>query len=204
MKTLNENSKVAVEGHVVIKDIDSGEVLLDKYNAINFQNFAYAVAQALGPDGTTYGISKLALGRGGSNVESNGTVTYNEPKVNGATGELYTPCKDNSVSPAVDLTVPITASQFTVNNAANQPYSDLECKVVLDYDFPADADALDNSSLIDQDVDTNFVFDEIGLMTDASSGSDGSFLTHLIFHPIQKSKNRKLEILYTLRIRAGV
>ena len=203
MKTLNENSKVGVEGHVLIKDVDSGEVLLDKYNAINFQNFAYAVAQALGPDGTTYGISKLALGRGGSNVESNGTVTYNATKVEGSTGELYTPCKDNSVSPSVNLTVPITASNFTVNNATNQPYSDLECKIVLDYDFPADADATDNSSLMDQDVDTNFVFDEIGLMTDAGT-SEGSFLTHLIFHPIQKSKNRKLEILYTLRIRAGV
>ena len=203
MKTLNENSKVAVEGHVLIKDVDSGEVLLDKYNAINFQNFAYAVAQALGPDGTTYGISKLAIGRGGTNVESNGTVSYNAPQVNGATGQLYTPCKDNSVSPSVDLTVPITSSQFTVNNATNQPYSDLECKVVLDYDFPADADALDTSGLMDQDVDNNFVFDEIGLMTDASAGH-GSFLTHLVFHPIQKSKNRKLEILYTLRIRAGV
>jgi len=44
-----------------------------------------------------------------------------------------------------------------------------------------------------------FVFDEIALVTES-----GNFLTHLIFHPIQKSKNRKLEILYTLRIRAGV
>lgn len=47
MKTLNENSSVKVEGHVVIKDFDSGEVLLDKYNAINFQNFAMAVAKAM-------------------------------------------------------------------------------------------------------------------------------------------------------------
>ena len=36
MKTLNENSNVKVEGHVLITDVDSGEVLLDKYNAINF------------------------------------------------------------------------------------------------------------------------------------------------------------------------
>jgi hypothetical protein len=200
MKTLNENSNVAVEGHVLIKDFDSGEVLLDKYNAINFQNFAFAVAHALGGDGTTYGISKLALGMGGSTVEANGSVTYKQPKVSGATGQLYTACKDNSGASSVDLTVPVT---FVVNNASNQPYSDLECRAVLDYDFPADAQAVDNSPTMDEISDTNFIFDEIGLMTGSTTG-EGSFLTHLIFHPIQKSKNRKLEILYTLRIRAGV
>jgi hypothetical protein len=29
-------------------------------------------------------------------------------------------------------------------------------------------------------------------------------LTHVIFHPIQKSANRSLEIIYTLRIQMGV
>ena len=66
MKILNENSNVKVEGHVIIKDVDSGEVLLDKYNAINFQNFAYAVAKAMADQTNSssegYNISKLAFG----------------------------------------------------------------------------------------------------------------------------------------------
>ena len=37
------------------------------------------------------------------------------------------------------------------------------------------------------------MFDEIALITD-----NDDFLTHLIFHPIQKSNNRKLEA-YTLQ-----
>ena len=198
MKTLQDNSKVSVEGHVLIKDFDSGEILLDKYNAINFQNFALAVAKTMAnqlADGKGYCISKLAFGYGGTTVDASGNITYNEPKVSGETSKgLYTASKDNSVSPAVDLQVAVTT--FTVNDADNQPYSDLECKVVLDYNFPADAATVDDYDSTDS---AEFVFDEIGLITDA-----GTYLTHLIFHPIQKSKNRKLEIIYTLRIRAGV
>ena len=198
MKTLNDNSNVKVGGHVIITDVDSGEVLLDKYNAINFHNFAYAVAKAmanqtLGSDG--YNISKLALGYGGTTIDVNGNVSYKDAKVDGTTNTgLYSPSKDNTVSPAVDLKVAVTT--FNVSNATNQPYSDLECKTVLDYNFPSDALATDNAA--DFDTEGNFVFDEVALVSDA-----GSYLTHLIFHPIQKSKNRKLEVLYTLRIRPG-
>ena len=197
MKTLNENSTVKVEGHVVITDVDSGEVLLDKYNAINFQNFAYAVAQAMS-GGTTYAIGKLAFGYGGTEIDVNGNMTYKDARVSGDSVDgLY------NASPATIGANPATsplqkAATFTVNNAANQPYSDLECKVVLDYNEPdATGPTTDNASDFD-DADS-FVFDEIALMSSANT-----YLTHLIFHPIQKSNNRKLEILYTLRIRAGV
>ena len=199
MNILNEKSTVNVEGHVIIRDSDSGEVLLDKYNAINFHNFAYAVAKAmanqtLGSDG--YFIKKLALGYGGTTIDVNGNVTYKDAKVDGTTNTgLYSPSKDNSVTPPVDLLVAV--SEFIVSNATNQPYSDLQCKTTLDYAFPTDALTTDNAG--DFDTEGNFVFDEIALVTEA-----GTYLTHLIFHPIQKSKNRKLEILYTIRIRAGV
>jgi len=197
MKTLNENSNVKVEGHVVITDADSGEVLLDKYNAINFQNFAFAVAQAMSGD-TTYAVNKLEFGYGGTTIDVNGNMTYKDARVSGQSVDgLY------STSPATigaDPTVsPLQkAATFIVNNAANQPYSDLECKVILDYNEPdATGPVTDNAS--DFDDPDSFVFDEIALMSSA-----GTYLTHLIFHPIQKSNNRKLEILYTLRIRAGV
>jgi hypothetical protein len=201
MKTLNENSNVKVEGHVLITDVDSGEVLLDKYNAINFQNFALAVAKAMGGEATTYGISKLAFGYGGTEIDVDGNMTYKDARVSGtALDGLYSPSPATiGANPATD---PLEkAATFTVSNATNQPYSDLECKIVLDYNEPdATGPTTDNASDFD-DADS-FVFDEIALMTDAVG--EGQYLTHLIFHPIQKSNNRKLEILYTLRIRAGV
>ena len=33
----NEQSNISVDGHCLIKDADTGEILLDKHNAINFQ-----------------------------------------------------------------------------------------------------------------------------------------------------------------------
>ena len=132
MKTLNENSNVKVEGHVVITDIDSGEVLLDKYNAINFQNFAFAVAQAMS-GGTTYAVNKLAFGYGGTSIDSGtGAITYNAPQVTGTSGSLYTASKDNT-DPSNPVDLQVNVSNFYVTDTANQPYSDLVCNTVLDY-----------------------------------------------------------------------
>lgn len=198
MKTLNETSVVNVEGHVIIRDVDTNETLLNKYNAINFQNFALALANSLANktdvNGNSSVISKLAFGFGGSTIDASGNITYKEAKVAGGSGALYNASLDNA-NGGVHLQVPIT--EHTVMDAANEPYTDLACKVILDYNYPADTSNLDTAS--NYETAGEFVFDEIALVTES-----GNFLTHLIFHPIQKSKNRKLEILYTLRIRAGV
>ena len=49
------------------------------------------------------------------------------------------------------------------------------------------------------------LFDELGLKarsTDESSGltTTGKLLTHVVFHPVQKSLNRLIQIDYTVRI----
>jgi hypothetical protein len=53
--------------------------------------------------------------------------------------------------------------------------------------------------------DGEFVFDEIGLKS-KSGNSDtplnaGWLLSHIVFHPVQKSANRVIQVKYTLRIR---
>ena len=42
-------------------------------------------------------------------------------------------------------------------------------------------------------------FDEIGLFSNADDIQESYMLTHVVFHPIQKSLNRVIEIDYTLR-----
>lgn len=197
MNTLNDKANVNVQGHVIIRDADTNEILLDKYNAINFQNFAFAVAHTLAnrPDdnNNNYFISHMAFGYGGTVIDANGNVEYRSAKVDGVANQgLHTHTQvdnDNYVRP-------ITFTEDNIKDASGQPYTDLECIVTLDYDEPNQAMDFDNAT--DFEDNDSFVFDEIALMTQA-----GSYLTHLIFHPIQKSKNRKLEIIYTIRIRAG-
>mgnify|MGYP000937282666 CR=1 FL=1 len=44
-----------------------------------------------------------------------------------------------------------------------------------------------------------YVFDEIGLFSWEGTAGAGNLLTHVIFHPVQKSLNRLIQIDYTIR-----
>ena len=50
-------------------------------------------------------------------------------------------------------------------------------------------------------MDGDFVFDELGLKWYNPAGT-GKLLTHVVFHPIQKSLNRLLQIDYTIRVQS--
>ena len=68
---------------------------------------------------------------------------------------------------------------------------------MLDYGDGPGQEAFDNTS----NNKTNFVFDELGLVSYSKSGT-GKLLTHVIFHPVQKSLNRLIQIDYTVRIQS--
>lgn len=192
----NEQTNISVDGHVLITDVDTNEVLLDKHNAINFQNFAFAVANCLAnktENSQNFYITKMAFGYGGTEIDGNGNITYKSPNVDGSNASLYNDLLDSNSNPYTK-----EVSNIEVLNAEGSPYTDMTVKVILDYDDPASAGLdLDNASNFDTAAD--WVIDELALVTES-----GYNLTHLIFHPIQKSKNRKIEILYSIRIRAGV
>ena len=47
------------------------------------------------------------------------------------------------------------------------------------------------------------MFDELGLKAYSPAGPGlGDLLTHVIFHPVQKSLNRLIQIDYTVRIQS--
>ena len=75
-------------------------------------------------------------------------------------------------------------------------YTDLFITCLLDYGEPAGQQAFDNST----NFNGEYVFDELGLQCWNGSASDLLLITHVIFHPVQKSLNRQIQIDYTLRI----
>ena len=61
---------------------------------------------------------------------------------------------------------------------------------------PAGQDDFDSSTT----NEGTYVFDELGLLSYATDPADSKLLTHVIFHPVQKSANRTIEIIYTVRV----
>ena len=79
-------------------------------------------------------------------------------------------------------------------------YTDILVTCLLDYGEPPNQQAFDNST----NFNGEYVFDELGLKTIKLAGETDSvncrLITHVIFHPVQKSLNRQIQIDYTLRI----
>ena len=192
-KQIADYATAGIDGHVLVKDYETGEILLDKHNAINYVNMAVALASLLANEleeesNATWNITNIAYGNGASTVDVSGSVAYKTPDVQTTTGELYNETYRKSVAD-VD-----SENKIDVVKYAGKTFADVVITSTLDYAEPADADTLDQAS----DFADDYIFDELGLVTDS-----GHFLTHIVFHPIQKSMNRKIQVIYTLRISAG-
>jgi hypothetical protein len=85
---------------------------------------------------------------------------------------------------------------MTVLHTSGQVYTDILVSCLLDYGEPAGQQAFDNST----NFNGEFVFDELGLKGYTGDGQATRLLTHVIFHPVQKSLNRQIQIDYTIRI----
>lgn len=189
---LIDSSESKMVGHVLIRDASTHEVIVDKMNAIHYAHMSHALAQALAHRDAGY-IYEMALGNGASTVSGVGAITYFPPNTSGSDARLYNKTyskivDDQSVAMPVDDR---EKNKITVQNTAGDVFSDIVVTCTLDYNEPSGQTAFDDSSSMEGD----YVFDELGLVS-----KDGKLLTHVIFHPVQKSLNRVIEIIYTLRI----
>lgn len=198
MQNLNEKTGMKVEGHIKIQDPTTGEVFVNKRNAINFENISLAIAYLLagltdgdGSSGSAFNILSLSFGNGGVNVDATGTISYQAPNTSSSTGQLYNETYNKVVANSASTD---PENNIQVSHVGGNTYADIVVTCTLDYDEPTGQDALDNAS----DLTGDYIFDELGLKTSADT-----YLTHVIFHPVQKSENRKIQVVYTIRITAG-
>lgn len=184
-----------ISGHVRIIDMDSGIILAENMNAINFEAVSYALALSLSdrPNGN---IMQMVFGNGASTVSGVGTITYLPPNVTGLDATLYNQTYSKFVDDLSPLDTDPVHNFIRVNHTLGNTYSDVVVTCMLDYNEPGGQAAFDNAT----DLSGNFIFDEIGLKTYDVISTTGSLLSHVIFHPVQKSLNRRIEIVYTVRI----
>jgi len=196
----NETGGIHVQGHIKIFDPESGEVYIDKRNAIHYENISEAIAYNLANKGQNY-IYEMHFGNGGTSVDPTGIINYLPPNVNTSNSNLYNPTFAKIVDNTSALNADPTRNKMEIRHVPGRVYTDIVISCLLDYGEPTGQSAFDNST----NLEDTYTFDELGLKARSNDGSSGltttgKLLTHVIFHPVQKSLNRLIQIDYTVRI----
>lgn len=192
----NEIGGFHFEGHIKIWEPETNIVHVDKRNAIHYENMSVAMVQALSNQGKGT-IYQMAFGNGGTIVDPTGLISYLTPNTVGVNSSLYSQTYQKIVDQNAAENPDPVRNKMEIRHISGATYSDIVVSCLLDYGEPDGQQAFDNS----QDMSGDFVFDELGLRAYDPAG-EGKLLTHVIFHPVQKSLNRLLQIDYTVRVQS--
>jgi hypothetical protein len=192
-----DQTGIHIEGHIKIFDPISKEVYIDKRNAIHYENMSYALAQSLANSVNGGYIYEMSFGNGGTSVDPTGIITYLTPNTSGTNASLYNPTYSKVIDPNAATNTDPTRNFTEVRHTTGYNYSDIFCTCLLDYGEPSGQAAYDTTNTGEQ----TFIFDELGLVNYSASGTN-LLLTHVVFHPVQKSLNRLIQIDYTVRIQS--
>jgi hypothetical protein len=187
---------IHVEGHIKIWNPESEEIYVNKRNAIHYENISIALADSIANSGQGF-IYEMAFGNGGTAVDPTGIITYLTPNSTGTNASLYNQTYSKVVDDRSVSNLDPTRNYIETRHVTGVNYTDVFITCLLDYGEPNGQSAFDNSN----DNESSFVFDELGLKSYSSTGNS-KLLTHVIFHPVQKSLNRLIQIDYTVRIQS--
>jgi hypothetical protein len=183
---------IHIMGHIKIFDPISNEIFHNKKNAIHYENMSIALAQSLANDSQGI-IHAMAFGNGGTAVDPTGIITYLTPNSSGANASLYNGTYSKVVDANSTINVDPTRNFIETRHVTGTNYTDVFVTCLLDYGEPSGQSAYDTTT----NNESAFVFDELGLIS-----AGGLLLTHVMFHPVQKSLNRLIQIDYTVRIQS--
>ena len=119
-----------IEGFVKIHDPVSGEVIVDKKNAIHYENISVAMAQTLSNRDLGW-IYSMAFGNGGSSVDPTGVITYLPPNTTGQNADLYNQTYSKVVDDnSANNTDPLN-NKMTVLHTTGKVYTDILVSCLL-------------------------------------------------------------------------
>ena len=195
-ENMQDKNGVMVQGHIKIFDPDSKEIYVEKRNAIHYENMSIALAESLSNAGAGF-VYEMSFGNGGTSVDPTGIITYLTPNSTGTNASLYNQTYTKVVDEKSVNNTDSARNKTEVRHVSGTNYTDILVSCLLDYGEPSGQDAFDNAS----DLDNQYVFDELGLRSYSPTGS-GRLITHVIFHPVQESLNRLIQIDYTVRVQS--
>ena len=196
MENIKDTNGLLVQGHIKIFDPKTNEVIVDKRNAIHYENMSISLAESLANAGQSW-IHEMAFGNGGTSVDPTGIITYLTPNSTGTNASLYNETFSKIVDDRSANNTDPARNKIETRHTSGVNYTDILVSCLLDYGEPNGQDAFDTAT----EADSPYVFDELGLKAYDPSGT-GRLLTHVIFHPVQKSLNRLIQVDYTVRIQS--
>ena len=194
----DEMGFISIQGHIKIFDPETNEIFINKRNAIHYENFSIGLAQSMSNQGQGF-ITEMCFGNGGSRIDPTGIITYLTPNSVGLNASLYNQTYVKNIDSNNILNLDPSRNFMEIRHITGTAYTDILVSCLLDFGEPNGQQAFDNST----NVNGKYVFDELGLRAYSTSGPGaGMLLTHVIFHPVQKSLNSLLQIDYTVRIQS--
>ena len=193
---LHDMSGVLIQGHIKIHDPESNHTFVDKRNAIHYENMSLCLAESIGNGGAGW-IYEMSFGNGGTSVDPTGIITYLTPNSTGTNASLYNQTHTKVVDDRSVNNLDPVRNKIETRHVSGTNYTDVLVTCLLDYSEPSGQDAYDTAT----DGSSLYVFDELGLKAYSADGA-GRLLTHVIFHPVQKSLNRLIQIDYTVRVQS--
>jgi len=214
----NDTIQSQVVGTLKIYDKESGDVLVQKKNAIHPGNMAYVMASAMAGEPTSVNssgsaphINWMQFGSGGST--STTTLSYRSPRVYPTYDQLAIMASNSSLYeqkyeqettntvyyPGEDM----GAGEIVPNNTSKVKFSvDL---THADYATAVGESIPPSDSTASTAQVEAFTFDEIGLMAGVTDSgaldkTKTLMLTHVTFHPVLLAANRTIVIDYTVTI----
>jgi hypothetical protein len=187
---------IHIEGHIKIWDPSSKEIYVNKRNAIHYENMSVALANSISNSGQGF-IYEMAFGNGGTAVDPTGIITYLTPNTTGINANLYNPTYTKVVDDRSVTNIDPIRNYIETRHVTGTNYTDVFITCFLDYGEPSGQSAFDNTN----NNESEYVFDELGLKS-YSESNQSRLLTHVVFHPVQKSLNRLIQIDYTVRIQS--
>jgi len=158
---MNDNFKekngILIKGHIKIHNPETGEIFIDKNNAIHYENMSIALADSVGNRGNGW-IYEMSFGNGGTSVDPTGIITYLTPNSTGTNASLYNQTYTKIVDDnSVNNTDPVR-NKIETRHVSGTNYTDVLITCLLDYGEPSGQDAFDTAT----DQNSLYVFDELG------------------------------------------
>jgi hypothetical protein len=110
-------------------------VIVDKRNAIHYENMSQALANSLA-NKTNGFVHEMAFGNGGTSVDPTGIITYLTPNSTGTNASLYNQTYYKVIDDNSATNKDTTRNKMEVRHTAGNKYTDIVCTCTLDYGEP--------------------------------------------------------------------